>query len=93
MKTVAAFGQGDGYGDGKVYVCLASEMKSYTKTTATFETPEITKNAKEAFRTGNSEYDGIPDFEGWVCDLTVFYSKKLCKLFNRLPIITVQKFI
>ena len=93
MKTVAAFGQGDGYGDGKVYVCLASEMKTFTKTTATFDTSEITKNAKQAFRYGNSEYDGIPDFEDWNCVLTIHYSNEICRVFNKKPIVTVQKFI
>ena len=96
MKTVAGFGQGDGYGDGKVYVFLTSEIKDFVKTTATFETPEITKNAKEALKYGGStnEEDGLRDFDGkWSCDLTIFHSKKVCRLFNVPPMITTKKFV
>ncbi|MCL2312606.1 MAG: hypothetical protein FWC41_09020 [Firmicutes bacterium] len=80
MKIVSAFGQGNGYGDNKVYVCLDSEMVGFNKTKAVFETEDIEKDAIVAFKYGSLyESLGIPDFSNIGGELKVFYSNKVAE--------------
>ncbi|MCL2313088.1 MAG: hypothetical protein FWC41_11520 [Firmicutes bacterium] len=82
MKIIVAYGQGNGYGDGKVYVVKPSEFFfGHEKPIVAIFTDkngvDITEDAIAAFKYGGwSEWDSIKEFLNVVHPkLKIFYSK------------------
>ena len=81
-KIVIAYGQGDGYGDGNVYLFLSEEVDilSPKKTTAKFGGKELTHKAIEALKYGGTYvHIGLPDLPK---GLVVYLSNALKKVLD-----------
>jgi hypothetical protein len=77
-KVLVIYGQGNGYGDGNIYVCFASELHG----SRPFRRG-LNKVARESARHGCvSEYESVGDFLGLFAphrSSTVHYSKLVGK--------------